>query len=63
MALTVKPERTKILNMEAETKEQTSERKEERTQEPTERAPVSKLRDLPPEKDPMGAGRRVRPLT
>jgi hypothetical protein len=43
--------------METETKEQSGERKEESTPEPTERSPVSKLRDLPPEKDPMGAGR------
>jgi hypothetical protein len=47
--------------MEAETKEQSGERKEESTPEPTERAPVSKLRDLPPEKDPMGARRARSP--
>ncbi|HEX4667998.1 MAG TPA: hypothetical protein VH207_15510 [Chthoniobacterales bacterium] len=48
--------------MEAETKEQSGERKEESAPEPTERSPVSKLRDLPPEKDPMGAGRPARPV-
>jgi hypothetical protein len=59
--LTGKPGPTKIVKMEAETKEQSGERKEESTPEPTERFPVSKLRDLPPEKDPMGAGRTRSP--
>jgi hypothetical protein len=49
--------------METETKEQSGERKEESTPEPTERFPVSKLRDLPPEKDPMGAGRTRSPVS
>jgi hypothetical protein len=55
--LTAKPGPTKIVKMEAETKEKSGERKEESAPEPTERSPVSELRDLPPEKDPMGAGR------
>ena len=47
--------------MDAELNEKTSEGTNQRTQEPTQETPESKLRDLRPEKDPMGAGRD--PLT
>ena len=43
--------------MDAEAKEKTGESSNRGTQEPTQETPQSKLRDLRPEKDPMGAGR------
>jgi hypothetical protein len=43
--------------MDAEPKEKTGESTHQGTQEPTRETPQSKLRDLRPEKDPMGAGR------
>ena len=43
--------------MDAEPKEKTGESTNQGTQEPTRETPQSKLRDLRPEKDPMGAGR------
>ena len=43
--------------MDAERKEKTGESTNQGTQEPTQETPQSKLRDLRPEKDPMGAGR------
>lgn len=43
------------MNMEAETKDQTDETTKEQTQEQMEKIPLSKLRDLRPEKDPIGA--------
>ena len=43
--------------MDAEPNEKTGESKNQGTQEPTQEAPQSKLRDLRPEKDPMGTGR------
>jgi len=43
--------------MDAEPKEKTGESTNQGTQEPTQETPQSKLRDLRPEKDPMGAGR------
>ncbi len=43
--------------MEAETNDNRSERAEETTPEQGETLPLSKLRDLRPEKDPIGAGR------
>ena len=42
--------------MDAETNEETGESEEYDTQEQTEETPRLKLRDLRPEKDPMGAG-------
>ena len=43
--------------MDAEPNEKTGESTNQGTQEPTQETPQSKLRDLRPEKDPMGAGR------
>jgi hypothetical protein len=43
--------------MDAERNEKTGESTGQGTQEPTQETPQSKLRDLRPEKDPMGAGR------
>ncbi|MEO8044259.1 MAG: hypothetical protein ABI674_05080 [Spartobacteria bacterium] len=43
--------------MEAETTDSRSESTEENTPEQSETRPLSKLRDLRPEKDPIGAGR------
>ena len=43
--------------MDAERNEKTGESTTQGTQEPTPETPQSKLRDLRPEKDPMGAGR------
>jgi hypothetical protein len=43
--------------MDAEPKKKTGESTNQGTQEPTQETPQSKLRDLRPEKDPMGAGR------
>jgi len=43
--------------MDAERNEKTGESTTQRTQEPSQETPQSKLRDLRPEKDPMGAGR------
>jgi hypothetical protein len=42
--------------MDAEPNERTGESTSQGTQEPTQETPQSKLRDLRPEKDPMGAG-------
>lgn len=49
--------------MDNEPKEETSDRTNRGTPEPTQEAPQSKLRDLRPEKDPMGAGRNRLPKT
>ena len=43
--------------MEAETKDNRGEGTEENAPEQSETRPLSKLRDLRPEKDPIGAGR------
>ena len=43
--------------MEAETKDNRGEGTDENSAEQNETRPLSKLRDLRPEKDPMGAGR------
>lgn len=43
--------------MEAETKDDRGESQEENMPEQIETRPLSKLRDLRPEKDPIGAGR------
>ena len=43
--------------MEAETKDNRGENPEENSPEQVETRPLSKLRDLRPEKDPIGAGR------
>ena len=47
----------KIRHMEAETTDNRGESTEENTPEQSETRPLSKLRDLRPEKDPIGAGR------
>ena len=44
--------------MEAEPNEETSESTNQGSPEPTQETPESRLRDLRPEKDPMGAGRQ-----
>ena len=44
--------------MEAETTTKTGSGTEQSTQEQSREIPLSKLRDLRPEKDPMGAGRK-----
>ena len=49
--------------MDAEPNEETGDSTSQGSPEPTQEAPQSKLRDLPPEKDPMGAGRNHRPET
>jgi len=49
--------------MDAERNEKSGESTTQRTQEPTQETPQSKLRDLRPEKDPMGAGRDSLPKT
>ncbi len=59
--LTVILERSKILKMDAESNDETSEKTEQGTPEPAQDIPLSKLRDLRPEKDPIGAGRRRAP--
>ena len=46
------------LKMDAEIKDQTDEKTEQGTSEQTEETPQFKLRDLRPEKDPIGAGRK-----
>ena len=43
--------------MEAEPTDETSESTSQGSPEPTQETPQSGLRDLRPEKDPMGAGR------
>lgn len=43
--------------MDPEPNEKTGESTSQGTQEPTQETPQSKLRDLRPEKDPMGARR------
>jgi hypothetical protein len=47
--------------MDAEPKEETHDSASTSTPEPAQETPQSKLRDLRPEKDPMGAGRRRSP--
>jgi hypothetical protein len=47
--------------MDSETKDETGESTEESTSETTEETPQLKLRDLRPEKDPIGAGRNISP--
>ena len=49
--------------MEAEPNDETGESAKHGSPEPASEAPQSKLRDLRPEKDPMGAARRRRPKT
>lgn len=49
--------------MNAEPKDKTGDSANKGTQEPTPETPQSKLRDLRPEKDPMGAGRDSVPKT
>jgi hypothetical protein len=49
--------------MDAESKDETGESTNPGSPEPTQETPQSKLRDLRPEKDPMGAARNRRPKT
>jgi hypothetical protein len=55
--LTVQLNLMKVWPMEAEAKGNRKEGTEETSPEQTETRPLSKLRDLRPEKDPIGAGR------
>ncbi len=57
--MTVKFATTKIWKMDSEPKDETGESTEQSTREQTsQKIPLSKLRDLRPEKDPIGAGRQ-----
>jgi hypothetical protein len=56
--LTATLEPTKTLKMDTEPNGETSDSTSQDTPEPTQEAPRFKLRDLRPEKDTMGAGRR-----
>lgn len=49
--------------MDAEPNDETGESTNQGSPEAKPETPQSKLRDLPPEKDPMGAGRKHRPKT
>ena len=49
--------------MDANPKDETGESNNQGSPEATVETPQSKVRDLPPEKDPMGAGRKRRPET
>lgn len=56
--LTLDLERTKVVGMEPEPNDEPVESRDQGTQEPQESTiPLSRLRDLRPEKDPIGAGR------
>ena len=44
--------------MDSEPKDETGERTEQSAQEQPQKTALSKLRDLRPEKDPIGAGRQ-----
>lgn len=55
--LTVPDKFMKIRPMEADTTDNRGESAEEKTPQESETRPLSKLRDLRPEKDPIGAGR------
>jgi hypothetical protein len=59
--LKVKVEQTKIKEMDAEKNDETGQSTEQGTQEPTKETPRFRLRDLRPEKDPIGAGRKGSP--
>jgi hypothetical protein len=54
--LNVKLEQTKIKQMDAEKNDETGQSTEQGTPEPTKETPRFRLRDLRPEKDPIGAG-------
>ncbi len=54
----MKFEAIKIWKMDSEPKEETGESMEQNTQEQSQKTPLSELRDLRPEKDPIGAGRQ-----
>jgi hypothetical protein len=49
--------------MDTEPEEETSENPNVSESEPSKEPPLLKLRDLRPEKDPIGAGRNRRPTT
>lgn len=55
--MTIQPRLIKILPMEGETRDSPGESPEESAPAEREQTPLSKLRDLRPEKDPIGAGR------
>ena len=55
--LTLKLHRTKPPELEAEPNDETTENPDESPNEPSQKIPLAKLRDLRPEKDPIGAGR------
>lgn len=54
---------TKIWKMDSEPKDEAGESTEQSTQEQPQKIPLSKLRDLRPEKDPIGAGGKRSPDT
>ena len=49
--------------MDANPKDETGDSNNQGSPDVTVETPQSKLRDLPPEKDPMGAARKRRPET
>lgn len=49
--------------MDTQPNEETSDNTSQGTPEPAQETPRFKLRDLRPEKDPMGAGRNRQPKT
>ncbi|MBA3651598.1 MAG: hypothetical protein H0W66_09015 [Chthoniobacterales bacterium] len=55
--MTIQPKISKIIPMEGETRNNPGESTEESAPAEREQTPLSKLRDLRPEKDPIGAGR------
>jgi hypothetical protein len=59
--LTVKVRHRKILLMDSKPKEKTREATGQSSQDAPPEPPRSKVRDLRPEKDPMGAGRKKSP--
>ncbi len=56
--MTVKVAASKIRMMDSEPKDEKGESTEQSTQEQPQKIPLSELRDLRPEKDPIGAGRQ-----
>ena len=59
--LTSRRERTKIWKVDSEPNDETDESTNQNTSDTSEKTPPFKLRDLRPEKDPMGAGGRRAP--
>lgn len=50
-----------VINMDSQNDEETKESSSSESQQSQEREPASRLRDLRPEKDPMGAGLKTSP--